>query len=95
MHLSAWLAYVVYLAGGSPSDTGAAAIDKLEKHVGGGFLLPRISVAAGTGSGVSGGDEATPKAAEEPPQTTTKLAVFWDAARERPSWKVVDEALGK
>ncbi|VDB84946.1 unnamed protein product [Peniophora sp. CBMAI 1063] len=95
VHLSAWLAYVVYLAGGSPSETGAVAIEKLEKHVGGGFLLPRISEAAGTGSGVSGGDEATPKAAEEPPRSTTKLGVFWDAARERPSWKAVEEALAQ
>lgn len=93
VHLSAWLAYVVFLAGGSPSEAGVSAIDKLEKHIGAGFLLPRISEAAGT-SGV--GDESTPKAADgEPPKTTTKLGVFWDAAKERVSWKAVEEALAK
>ena len=92
MHLSAWLAYIVFLAGGSSSDTGAAAVDKLEKHIGGGFLLPRIGAAAGTT------DEATPKATaagEEPPAATTKLGVFWDAAKERPSWKAIERALSQ
>ncbi|KZV63299.1 hypothetical protein PENSPDRAFT_657433 [Peniophora sp. CONT] len=94
VHLSAWLSYVVYLAGGGPSDSGAVAVDKLEKHIGGGFLLPRISGAAGT-AGVSGGDEATPKADEGQPKSTTKLGVYWDAAKERASWKAVEEALAK
>jgi hypothetical protein len=43
IHLSAWLARLVKLSGGSSSDDGNSAIAKLEAHIGGGFKLPRDS----------------------------------------------------
>jgi hypothetical protein len=88
VHLAAWLGYIITLAGGSTaSDDGLAAIGKLEKHVGGGLALPRI--AAKTAA-----TDSTPKASEGPaPATTTKLGQFWDAMKERTSWKVLDAGL--
>jgi len=77
-HLTAWLARVVSLAGGTASDNGITVIEKLEKHMGSSLALPTNSQSPGS----------RPAAAEQP-SAKTKLAVYWDAVKERPSWKKV------
>ncbi|KAF5390348.1 hypothetical protein D9757_002967 [Collybiopsis confluens] len=64
-HLTAWLARVFSLVGGTSNDSGATVIEKLEKHI---------------------GDSTTSKM-ESP--TLGKLATYWDAVKERPSFKKV------
>ncbi|TFK57100.1 hypothetical protein OE88DRAFT_1670814 [Heliocybe sulcata] len=80
LHLGAWLARLVTLAGGDISDKGDVAIGKLEKHIGNGFALPKDF-------------QWTPArrddTSEVKPVVQSKLAAFWDAVRERPSWKKV------
>ncbi|KAI0068221.1 hypothetical protein BV25DRAFT_539045 [Artomyces pyxidatus] len=84
-HLVAWLAFLVELSGGSPTDNGAVAITRLEQHIGGGFTLPKDTVPV---VGQTAGSEATtPTQAAAAP--VAKLAVVWDAVKERPSWKKV------
>ncbi|KZT30562.1 hypothetical protein NEOLEDRAFT_1185967 [Neolentinus lepideus HHB14362 ss-1] len=80
LHLAAWLARLVNLAGGDTNCEGDVAIGKLEKHVGNGFALPKDL-------------QWTPpqrdNSSEVKPVVQSKLAAFWDAVRERPSWKKV------
>ncbi|KII86468.1 hypothetical protein PLICRDRAFT_144201 [Plicaturopsis crispa FD-325 SS-3] len=79
IHLAAWLAHLVALSGGDASDDGATAIGKLEAHAG--IALPK--------------DAAVQDSAQRPdaPQQS-KLAVFWTAVKEKPSWqKVYSEGL--
>ncbi|TFK41184.1 hypothetical protein BDQ12DRAFT_679037 [Crucibulum laeve] len=73
LHLAGWLATVVKLAGGAVTDNGNTVISKLEEYIGNGFGLPK--------------DFESTKDGSRPPQS--KLAAFWDAVRERPSWKKV------
>ncbi|KAK0506204.1 hypothetical protein EDD18DRAFT_22396 [Armillaria luteobubalina] len=61
IHLSAWLARIVKLAGGAMTDDGSAVVEKLHHHVGTEFKL---------------GQKA-------------RLSEYWDAMKERPSWKKV------
>ncbi|KIK70956.1 hypothetical protein GYMLUDRAFT_149698 [Collybiopsis luxurians FD-317 M1] len=65
-HLTAWLATVISLSGGSLNDSGATAIEKLSKHIG------SSSVALKPG-----------------PLARVKLPAYWDAVKERPSFKKV------
>lgn len=76
--MTAWLARVVSLAGGTASDNGITVTEKLEKHMGSSLALPTNSEGPGS----------RPAAAEQP-SAKTKLAVYWDAVKERPSWKKV------
>ncbi|KAI0052869.1 hypothetical protein FA95DRAFT_1482636 [Auriscalpium vulgare] len=85
VHLAAWLAWLVELSGGSTQDSGAVAIAKLEEHVGGGFALPKDTVAPGARA--TGSEAATPTQAATAP--AAKLAVIWDTVKERPSWQKI------
>ncbi|KAI0726172.1 hypothetical protein C8Q72DRAFT_784202 [Fomitopsis betulina] len=84
LHLAAWLARVVSLAGGTIADDGASVVGKLEAHVGGGFTLVKdFSVAeARRRAGL-------PVADPESKERQNRIAAFWDAVRERPSFKKV------
>ncbi|RPD82505.1 hypothetical protein L226DRAFT_578786 [Lentinus tigrinus ALCF2SS1-7] len=84
LHLAAWLARIASLSGASASDDGNAAVAKIEAHVGDGFSLDReFSVAeARRRAGI-------PVTGVEPTERQSKLAAFWDAVKERPSWKKV------
>lgn len=77
LHLAGWTARLVSLAGGAADDDGNTAIGKLEGHIGGGFTLPKNFQAV----------DARRK--DPQPVHQSKLAAFWDAVRERPSWKKV------
>ncbi|KAK0208233.1 hypothetical protein DFS33DRAFT_424753 [Desarmillaria ectypa] len=61
MHLSAWLARIVKLAGGATTDDGSVVVGRLQQYVGTGFKL-----------GQKG-----------------RLSEYWEAMKERPSWKKV------
>ncbi|KAF7436789.1 hypothetical protein PC9H_003622 [Pleurotus ostreatus] len=78
LHLMAWLARMIKLAGGSFSDDGNTAIAKLENRVGNGFKLPQdyhlSELQRQEGASAA---------------TQSKLAAFWDAVGERASWKKV------
>jgi glutathione S-transferase len=82
MHLAAWIARVGALVGANPTDTGAIAIAKIEAKIGGGFTLPKDF-------GAQADTQRTPTAGAEAvsPTQTSKLAAFWDAFSQRPSWK--------
>ncbi|KAF7339491.1 Glycosyltransferase family 31 protein [Mycena sanguinolenta] len=72
LSLAPWLRTVVMLAGGSAEQDGSTVIGKLEKHLGGDLVLPKDFQDA---------DSRKDGAA------TSKLAAYWDAMRERASWK--------
>ncbi|TFY54968.1 hypothetical protein EVJ58_g8546 [Rhodofomes roseus] len=87
LHLAAWLARLITLAGGTLADDGTVAIGKLEAHVGGpggGFALVKdFSVAeARRRAGLTVQDP-------ESRERQNRLAAFWDAVRERQSFKNV------
>ena len=77
LHLAGWLTRVVKLAGGSATDDGSAVAKRLEEYIGGGFVFKK--------------DFATEQARRENAKTEkqTKIGAFWNALRERPSWKKV------
>ncbi|KAF9457076.1 hypothetical protein BDZ94DRAFT_1326555 [Collybia nuda] len=79
LHLAAWMARIVSLAEGAAHDDGNTAIRRLEERIGSGFLLSRDFQLADT----------RPQHHELEPGYQSKLAAFWDAVRERPSWKKV------
>jgi hypothetical protein len=84
VHLAAWLHELVTLSGGSAQDSGAAAMARLEEHVGGGFAFAKDVVIPLPGATTDGSVPA--------PTTTAakaKLAVLWDALASRPSWQKV------
>lgn len=64
------------LSGGSIKDDGDAAITKVEAHIGGDFHFPKEAPAVAGAAGA---------------RTTaqSKLSAFWDAIKERPSFKRV------
>ncbi|THH04733.1 hypothetical protein EW146_g10099 [Bondarzewia mesenterica] len=83
IHIVAWLAWLIKLSGGNTTDNGADAIRKLERHVVGGFRLPK---------------DAFPPSSQVPssegttlmnPVAQAKLSIIWDNIKERPSWKKV------
>lgn len=84
LHLAAWLARLVKLSGGTISDDGNTAIGRIEAHTGPAFSLPKdLSVA-----------EARRRAGLPIPDADSnerqnRLAAFWDAVKERPSFKKV------
>ncbi|RDB29504.1 hypothetical protein Hypma_015549 [Hypsizygus marmoreus] len=77
LHLAAWIARLVKLAGGTYEDDGQTAIGKLENHIGSGFALPKDFQA----------EDGESKEAR--PGYQSKLGAFWDAMRGRPSWNKV------
>jgi hypothetical protein len=76
LHLAAWLAQVVALSGGQVDDEGDVAIAKIESRIGPDFHFVR---GFATFSAAGGGH----------PAYQSNLAVFWDAMRERSSFKNV------
>ena len=78
VHIFAWMVQVVRVCGGSLNLDGDGAVRAVEKHVGNGFVLPEdfltSPMVAGAGS-------------DEKPRVRSRLAVFWDAMKERASSK--------
>ncbi|KAJ6519794.1 hypothetical protein C8R45DRAFT_1119123 [Mycena sanguinolenta] len=75
LSLAPWLRTVVMLAGGSAEEDGSTAIGKVEQHLGGDLVLPKD---------FQGGDLRQKDSA-----AVSKLAAYWDAMKERASWKKV------
>ncbi|KAJ7125602.1 hypothetical protein C8R43DRAFT_1029494 [Mycena crocata] len=75
LSLAAWLRSVGNLAGGTAADDGSAVVGKLEAYIGGEFTLPK--------------DFHLVDARRKEVAAVSKLAGFWDAMRERESWKKV------
>lgn len=72
------------LSGAQATDDGGVVVRKIEEHIGESFSLPKDSSVA----------EARRRAglpASNIPHTErqARLAAFWDAVKERPSWKKV------
>ncbi|KAJ3558820.1 hypothetical protein NM688_g702 [Phlebia brevispora] len=84
LHLAAWLARLAMLSGATASDDGNTIVRKIEAHVGNGFGLPKdFSVAeARRRSGL-------PTLNIPPNERQSRFAAFWDAMKERSSWKKV------
>jgi len=84
LSLTPWVTRLAQLSGASPADDGNTIVRKIEAHIGEGFSLPRdFSVAeARRRAGV-------PPAEDEADEHQARLASFWDAIKERPSWKKV------
>ncbi|KAJ3823376.1 hypothetical protein EV361DRAFT_1020387 [Lentinula raphanica] len=76
-HLTAWLTTVVLLAGGDVSDNGNVIIEKLEKHIGSNLVLSKVIAVE------------APRTDTERPMARTKLGMYWDTVKERPSWKQI------
>lgn len=84
LHLAAWLARIAKLSGGQASDDGNTIVQKIEEHIGDSFSLPKdFSVAeARRRAGL-------PATNIPPTERQARLAAFWDAIKERPSWKKI------
>jgi hypothetical protein len=82
LHLAAWLARIVMLSGGSMNDEGDVAITKVESHISPEFHLVRDFAALPAAGGA-------PRQNGSRPAYQSKLAAFWDAMRERSSFKKV------
>jgi glutathione S-transferase len=84
VQLGPWLARIAALSGADVNDTGSVALAKIEARVGSGFVLPRDFEGMPE-------TQRTPTVGSEAPHLTkqAKLAAFWDAMRERPSWQKV------
>ncbi|KAH9944341.1 uncharacterized protein BXZ73DRAFT_39396 [Epithele typhae] len=84
LHLAAWLARIAFLAGATTSDDGGTVLAKIETHLGDDFTLPKdFSVAeARRKAGLVSADVETS-------EKQSKLAAFWDAMKDRASWKKV------
>lgn len=83
MHLAAWLTRIAKLAGANPSDDGNTMTSKIEAHIDGLQIPKDFSVT-----------EARRRAGLPPANVQTndrqnRFAAFWDAMKERPSWKKV------
>lgn len=78
LHLAAWLARIVVLSGGQINEEGDAVVTRIESHIGSGFQLTGNLAALPT-NGVPRQDGAY----------QSKMAAFWDAMRERSSFKKV------
>ncbi len=72
------------LCGADVQDSGNAVVEKIETHIGEGFTLPKdFSVAeARRRAGLPPGNVS-------PTERQTRLAAYWDAVKERASWKKV------
>lgn len=83
LHLAAWLARIAKLAGANSSEDGSTITSKIEAHVDGlqfpkDFSVTEARRRAGLPPGnVQGNDRQN------------RFAAFWDAMKERPSWKKV------
>ncbi|KAF8227425.1 hypothetical protein L208DRAFT_1424732 [Tricholoma matsutake] len=77
LHLAAWTARLVKLAGGTAEDDGNTVVTKLEAHIGNGFILPKDF------------QDTDAQGIDSQEARRSKLSAFWDAVKERPSWKKV------
>ncbi|KAI0639452.1 hypothetical protein C8Q77DRAFT_1081262 [Trametes polyzona] len=84
LHLAAWLARIAFLSGADASEDGNTVLGKIEAHIGDGFTLPKdFSVAeARRRAGIAATNV-------DSTERQNKLAAFWDAVKERPSWKKI------
>jgi len=82
LHLAAWLARIVVLSGGRMNEEGDVVITKIESHVGSEFHLTRDFTALPAAAGA-------PRQDGRRPAYQSKLAAFWDAIRERSSFRKV------
>jgi hypothetical protein len=76
LHLAAWIARLVKLAGGNATDDGCTAVGKLEGHVAGGFMLPKDA-------------QVGERMPADKIRRESKLVIFWDAMKERASWRKI------
>lgn len=84
LHLAAWLARIAQLSGAEVGDDGNTVILKIEGHIGNSFSLTKdFSVAEARRRA---GLPATNISLTE---RQARLAAFWDAVKERASWKKV------
>jgi len=107
IHLAVWLARIAHLSGALPSEDGNSVIEKIEGFVDTKFVKDISIVEAHRRAGLGPamkypgtGAEGKPDGAV--PQTIqpstdknsrqSRLAAFWEAVKERPSWKKVYEA---
>ncbi|CAL1695731.1 unnamed protein product [Somion occarium] len=81
LHLAAWLARIAKLSGANAAEDGNTVTRKIEAHIGG-FKLPKdFSVTeARRRAGL-------PTADIQSTERQNRFAAFWDAMKERPSWK--------
>lgn len=105
IHLAVWLTRIAHLAGALPSEDGNSVIERISGLVGI-ELVKDISIVearrrAGLGPTVAlpGPDGKVEAAVSQATKSSTdkglkqsKLAAFWEAVKERPSWKKVYEA---
>ncbi|KAI0076077.1 hypothetical protein K474DRAFT_1663475 [Panus rudis PR-1116 ss-1] len=84
LHLAAFFFRLAKLAGASAEEDGDTVVGKLETHIGGGFHLPKELSVAETRRRVG-----LPATNVQPGDRQNKFAAFWDAIKERPSWKKV------
>ena len=83
LHLAAWLTRIAKLAGATASDDGNTVTSKIEAHVGELQLPKDFSVTeARRRAGLPPGNVGTN-------DRQNRFAAFWDAMKERPSWKKV------
>ncbi|KIK96267.1 hypothetical protein PAXRUDRAFT_138839 [Paxillus rubicundulus Ve08.2h10] len=78
IHLCVWLVHVVRLSGGSSNDSGDVAIKKVEQYINTSFVLPQDFLST-----------PVPGLTKDQTMLRSRLAVFWDAMRGRPSWENV------
>jgi len=89
LHLGVYIARLVHLSGGDASNAGDEAVAKLEAKIGGQEFAKEFLVLA-----VDSEKQATPTGGTGLADTArkqSKLAAFWDAMKERPSWQKVYE----
>ena len=81
LHLGPWLARIVTLCDGLPTDDGDTIVSKIEARIGDGFTLPKDFQTV-----VSPDLNTDPSLQITPGAKRVKLAVFWDEATRRASW---------
>jgi len=84
LHLAAWLARIAMLSGGQATDDGNTIVRKIEEHIGESFSLPKDSSVAEARRRAG-----LPASNIPPTERQARLAAFWDAVKERPSWKKI------
>jgi len=82
LHLAAWLARIVVLSGGRINEEGDVVVTRVESHIGSGIQFTRGFAALPATGGA-------PRQDGGHPAYQSKLAVFWDAMRERSSFRKV------
>jgi hypothetical protein len=105
IHLAVWLTRIAHLSGALPDEDGNSVIDKIGGLVGTQFVKD-ISIVearrrAGLGSAVKlpgsdgkadGAESQAIKPSTDKSLKQSKLAAFWETAKERPSWKKIYES---